>query len=111
LPSRSLSGPGPHRRGHRPRKSPPSRSRRHHRPQRRSRSTSKAPADELKTLKGIGEADATKIVENRPYKTTDDLTKKNVVSKATYDKIKDQIVANHFHLGSTPSSPSRRPIN
>jgi len=72
-----------------------------------------ASADELKTLKGIGEADATKIVENRPYKTTDDLIniKKNVVSKATYDKIKDQIVANHFHLGSTPSSPSRRPIN
>jgi DNA uptake protein ComE-like DNA-binding protein len=52
-----------------------------------------ASADELKALKGIGEADAKKIVENRPYKTKDDLVQKKVVPKATYDKIKDQIVA------------------
>ena len=52
-----------------------------------------ASADELKALKGIGEADAKKIVENRPYKTKDDLLQKKVVSKATYDKIKSQIVA------------------
>jgi len=52
-----------------------------------------ASADELKTLKGIGEADAKKIVANRPYKTKDDLVQKKVVPKATYDKIKDQIVA------------------
>jgi competence protein ComEA len=36
---------------------------------------------------------AKKIVENRPYKTKDDLVQKKVVPKATYDKIKDQIVA------------------
>jgi competence protein ComEA len=52
-----------------------------------------ASADELKALKGIGEADAKKIVENRPYKTKDELVEKKVVPKATYDKIKDQIVA------------------
>jgi competence protein ComEA len=52
-----------------------------------------ASADELKAVKGIGEADAKKIVENRPYKTKDELVEKKVVSKATYDKIKDQIVA------------------
>jgi competence protein ComEA len=52
-----------------------------------------ASADQLKTVKGIGEADAKKIVENRPYKTKDDLVKKNVVSKATYEQIKEQIVA------------------
>jgi competence protein ComEA len=52
-----------------------------------------ASADDLKALKGIGEADAKKIVENRPYKTKDDLVQKKVVPKATYDKIKDQIVA------------------
>ncbi len=50
-----------------------------------------ASADELKKL-GIGEADAKKIVESRPYKTKDDLVQKKVVPKATYDKIKDQIV-------------------
>jgi DNA uptake protein ComE-like DNA-binding protein len=52
-----------------------------------------ASADELKALKGIGEADAKKIVENRLYKTKDELVEKKVVPKATYDKIKDQIVA------------------
>jgi DNA uptake protein ComE-like DNA-binding protein len=52
-----------------------------------------ASADELKAIKGIGEADAKKIVENRPYKTKDELVEKKVVPKATYDKIKDQIVA------------------
>ena len=44
-------------------------------------------------MKGIGEADAKKIVENRPYKTKDELVQKKVVPKATYDRIKDQIVA------------------
>jgi competence protein ComEA len=52
-----------------------------------------ASAAELKAVKGIGEADAKKIVENRPYKSTDELLQKKVMPKATYDKIKDQIVA------------------
>ena len=52
-----------------------------------------ASAAELKAVKGIGEADAKKIVEHRPYKSTDELVQKKVMSKATYDKIKDQIVA------------------
>jgi competence protein ComEA len=52
-----------------------------------------ASADELKAIKGIGEADAKKIVENRPYRTKDELVEKKVVPKATYDRIKDQIVA------------------
>ena len=52
-----------------------------------------ASADELKALKGIGEADAKKIVENRPYRTKDELAVKRVVPMATYNKIKDQIIA------------------
>ena len=52
-----------------------------------------ASADDLKALKGIGEADAKKIVENRPYRTKDELVQKKVMTKATYDKNKNQIVA------------------
>jgi DNA uptake protein ComE-like DNA-binding protein len=52
-----------------------------------------ASADELKAVKGIGAAVAKKIVENRPYRTKDELVEKKVVSKSTYDKIRDQIVA------------------
>jgi competence protein ComEA len=52
-----------------------------------------ASADELKTVAGISEADAKKIIENRPYKSKDELVQKKVMPKATYDKIKDQIVA------------------
>jgi len=52
-----------------------------------------ASADELKGVPGIGDAYSKKIVENRPYKRKDELVKKKVVPQATYDKIKDQIIA------------------
>ena len=52
-----------------------------------------ASAAELKAVKGIGDADAKKIVENRPYKSTDELVQKKVLPKATYDKIKDHVIA------------------
>ena len=52
-----------------------------------------APASELETLPGIGEAHSKKIVENRPYKRKDELVKKKIVPQATYDKIKDHIIA------------------
>jgi DNA uptake protein ComE-like DNA-binding protein len=52
-----------------------------------------ASAQDLQTLKGIGDAYAKKIIENRPYKGKDDLVSRNVIPEATYGKIKDQIIA------------------
>src|ERR1700687_3608849 len=48
---------------------------------------------DLKMIPGIGDAYAKKIVQNRPYKRKDELVQKKVLPKATYDKIKDHVVA------------------
>ena len=48
---------------------------------------------ELRTIPGIGEAYAKKIIAGRPYKGKDELVQKKVLPKAVYDKVKDQIVA------------------
>jgi competence protein ComEA len=48
---------------------------------------------DLMMIPGIGDAYAKKIVQNRPYKRKDELVQKKVVPQATYDKIKDHIIA------------------
>src|SRR5512139_2992476 len=46
---------------------------------------------QLKTLPGIGDAYAAKIMAGRPYARKDQLKSKNVIPAATYDKIQDKI--------------------
>jgi competence protein ComEA len=53
-----------------------------------------APKAELVAkLKGVGDVRADAIIKGRPYKGKDELYQKNVIPRAVYDDIKDQIIA------------------
>lgn len=43
---------------------------------------------DLDTLPGVGEVTAKKIVDNRPYSTTEDLLQRKIINSSVYEKIK-----------------------
>jgi DNA uptake protein ComE-like DNA-binding protein len=52
-----------------------------------------ATADQLKTLKGVGDVISEKIIKGRPYAKKDELVQRQIMPRAAYEQIKYKIIA------------------
>ena len=67
-----------------------------------------ASKDELKTLPGVGDAEAAKIVANRPYLTKTELVTKGVLQTGPFTSLRHHVVAMPPKKAATkPAKPAK----
>jgi DNA uptake protein ComE-like DNA-binding protein len=53
----------------------------------------RASKDQLMKLEGISDSIAAKIIAGRPYRSKRELLTRHILNRATYDKLRDKIIA------------------
>lgn len=68
-----------------------------------------ATVEQLKTLPGINDGLAKKIVEGRPYRVKTDLVRKNTIPQAAYNKIAGLVIARQTAAPKPKASAQNAP--